>query len=143
MSTPDLQTVRAPRVLRAVAALILLEHGTQKLLGFPPRPDPPAVRSLSWTAGLLELVGGALILGWWARPVAFVRSGEMALACWIAHTPRSFFPVLNGGDAAILYRFRAPLPRSLDAGRAGFGNGRSRQAGSPGNRTYRVNRPIR
>lgn len=130
MSTLELPTVWAPRVLsvlRVVAALIFLEHGTQKLLGFPPHPNPPAVLSLSWTAGVLELVGGALlILGWWTRPVAFVLSGEMAFAYWIAHAPRSFFPVLNGGDAAILYcfvflylAFAGGGPWSLDAWRAG------------------------
>ena len=62
--------------------------------------------SLSWVAGVLELFGGALLaLGLFTRPVAFVLSGEMAFAYWIAHAPQSFFPVLNGGDAAILYCF--------------------------------------
>ena len=109
MNTDQLQAVWAPRilsVLRIVAALIFFEHGTQKLLGFPPTPNPPAFLSLSWIAGALELVGGALLLvGLFTRPVAFVLSGEMAFAYWIAHAPRSFFPVLNGGDAAILYCF--------------------------------------
>jgi putative oxidoreductase len=110
MNADTLQTVWAPRVLsilRIVAALIFMEHGTQKLLGFPPldRPAPEAM-SLSWIAGVLELFGGALLaLGLFTRPVAFVLSGEMAFAYWIAHAPQSFFPVLNGGDAAILYCF--------------------------------------
>ncbi len=130
MNTDQLQAVWAPRilsVLRIVAALIFFEHGTQKLLGFPPTPNPPAFLSLSWIAGALELVGGALLLvGLFTRPVAFVLSGEMAFAYWIAHAPRSPFPVLNGGDAAILYcfvflylAFAGGGPWSLDAMRAG------------------------
>lgn len=103
----------APRmlsVLRIVAALLLLEHGTQKLFGFP-TPNPaaggmPAPFTLIWYAALLEFAGGLLLLfGVFTRPVAFVLSGEMAFAYWIAHAPRSPFPALNGGDAAILYCF--------------------------------------
>ena len=61
---------------------------------------------MSGIAGILELVGGALlVLGLFTRPVAFVLSGEMAVAYWLAHAPQSFFPVNNGGDAAILYCF--------------------------------------
>lgn len=101
----------APRllsVLRIVAALIFLEHGTQKLLGFPPPMNGvgPAAFTLSWFAGVLELVGGSLLLaGLFTRPVAFILSGEMAFAYWLAHAPRNAFPLLNGGDAAVLYCF--------------------------------------
>jgi putative oxidoreductase len=110
MNTHDLETVWAPRllsILRIVAALIFMEHGTQKLLGFPPLDRAaPELLSLSGVAGVLELVGGGLlVLGLFTRPVAFILSGEMAFAYWIAHAPRSFFPVLNDGDAAILYCF--------------------------------------
>jgi putative oxidoreductase len=110
MNTDHLQTVWAPRVLsilRIVVALIFMEHGTQKLLGFPPADRPgPELLSLIGLAGALELVGGALLaLGLFTRPVAFILSGEMAFAYWMAHAPRSFFPVLNDGDAAILYCF--------------------------------------
>jgi putative oxidoreductase len=110
MNADTLQTVWAPRVLsilRIVAALIFMEHGTWKLLGFPPAEGPqPELLSLSGVAGVLELFGGALlVLGLFTRPVAFVLSGEMAFAYWIAHAPRSFFPLLNDGDAAILYCF--------------------------------------
>lgn len=106
----DRLSLWAPRVLsvaRIVAALIFMEHGTQKLLGFPASPNPaPAMMSLSWFAGVLELVGGALLaLGLFTRPVAFILSGEMAFAYFIGHAPRNIFPVLNGGDAAILYCF--------------------------------------
>jgi putative oxidoreductase len=110
MNHDDVQAVWAPRVLsilRIVAALIFMEHGTQKLLGFPPSDSPaPELLSLSGVAGVLELFGGALlVLGLFTRPVAFILSGEMAFAYWIAHAPDSFFPVNNGGDAAILYCF--------------------------------------
>ena len=110
MNTLELETVWAPRMLsllRIVAALIFMEHGTQKLLGFPPSDNPgPALFSLLGLAGVLELVGGLLLLlGLFTRPVAFVLSGQMAFAYWIAHAPQSFFPALNGGDAAILYCF--------------------------------------
>jgi putative oxidoreductase len=110
MNNADLQTVWAPRVLsilRIVAALIFMEHGTQKLFGFPPTDRPgPELFSLIGLAGVLEFVGGALlVLGLFTRPVALVLSGEMAVAYWMAHAPDSFFPALNGGDAAILYCF--------------------------------------
>jgi putative oxidoreductase len=126
MNLNDTLALWAPRVLsilRIVAALIFMLHGTQKLLGFPPHPNPPPIMSLSGIAGVLELVGGPLLLlGLFTRPVAFVLSGEMAFAYWIAHAPRNLFPVLNGGDAAILYCFvflylvfAGPGPWSLDA----------------------------
>ncbi len=110
MNLPELETVWTPRVLsvvRVVSALIFMEHGTQKLLNFPPLAKPlPALFSLSWTAGVLELIGGALlVLGLFTRPVAFILSGQMAFAYWLSHGSRRFFPVLNGGDAAILYCF--------------------------------------
>jgi putative oxidoreductase len=109
MITQEHLRIWAPRmlsILRTVAALIFFEHGTQKLLGFPPTDKPPDVLSLSWISGVFELVGGALLaVGLFTRPVAFVLSGNMAFAYWLAHAPRSFFPVLNGGDAAILYCF--------------------------------------
>jgi putative oxidoreductase len=94
-------------VLRIVTGLIFMEHGTQKILGFPPGSNPqPALFSLFGFAGLLELVGGLLILlGLFTRPVAFLLAGEMAVAYFMGHASRGFFPVNNGGDAAILYCF--------------------------------------
>ena len=96
-------------LMRIVAALIFFEHGTQKLFGFPARAGggaAPELLSMFGVAGMLEIVGGALLLvGLYVRPVAFVLSGMMASAYWIAHAPRSIFPVANGGDAAILYCF--------------------------------------
>jgi putative oxidoreductase len=109
MNIDSLEAVWAPRVLsilRIVAALLFFEHGTTKLLGFPPSDHSPELFSLPWIAGALELVGGALLIaGLFTRPVAFILSGEMAFAYWMAHAPRSAFPVVNGGDAAILFCF--------------------------------------
>lgn len=99
----------APRMLsvvRIVAGLIFLAHGTQKLLGFPASDMNPPVFSIFWFAGLIELVAGTLIaIGLFTRPAAFIASGTMAFAYFIAHAPQNFFPALNGGDAAILYCF--------------------------------------
>jgi len=105
-----LETVWAPRVLsmlRIVSALIFMEHGTQKWLNFPPLGRAaPELASMSGFGGIIELVGGALlVLGLFTRPVAFILSGEMAIAYWWSHAPRAFFPVVNQGDAAILYCF--------------------------------------
>src|SRR3954465_3204244 len=102
----------APRllsVLRIVSGLIFMEHGTQKLLGFPPMAQgmsPPPLLSLMWFGGVLELVGGFLLLiGLFTRCAAFVLAGEMAVAYWMFHAPNSPFPAVNMGDAAILYCF--------------------------------------
>ncbi|MBD8906290.1 DoxX family protein [Methylorubrum zatmanii] len=128
----DLRTVTtswAPRmlsVLRIVAALIFMAHGTQKILGFPASQMNPPLLSLLGAAGLLELIGGALLLiGLFSRPVAFLLSGQMAFAYFMAHAPKSPFPALNGGDAAILFcfvflyiAFAGPGPWSLDAQRS-------------------------
>ena len=107
-----LETVWAPRVLsiaRVVTALIFMAHGTQKLLNFPPRANNapgPDLFSLYGLAGSLEIVGGILLVfGLFTRPVAFILSGEMAFAYWMSHAPRAMYPVLNGGDASILYCF--------------------------------------
>ena len=95
-------------ILRIVAAVLFLEHGAQKLLGFPAAPPNgfPAFLSLIWWQGIIELVGGILLfLGLFTRPVAFILAGDMAFAYWMVHAPKSFYPALNGGDAAILYCF--------------------------------------
>ena len=110
-------------VMRVVFAITFFAHGTQKILGFPASSMNPPVLSLPWTAGMLELVGGALlIVGLFTRPIAFLLSGQMAFAYFLAHAPKGFFPALNGGDAAILFCFgflylvfSGPGPVSLDA----------------------------
>src|SRR5271166_3878082 len=95
-------------VLRIVAGLLFLEHGTGKLLGFPhglPFIDKMPTGLLYFT-GTVELVGGILIaLGLFTRPVAFVLSGFMAVAYFMAHFPMSFFPAINMGELAALYCF--------------------------------------
>jgi len=92
-------------ILRIVAGLLFLEHGLVKLVGFP-APMGAHLPPLMVAAGLIELVGGALItLGLFSRIAAFITSGEMACAYFIAHLPRSFYPTQNGGDAAILFCF--------------------------------------
>ncbi|MCB1478744.1 MAG: DoxX family protein [Tepidamorphaceae bacterium] len=117
-------------VLRIVSALIFMAHGTQKLLGFPASErGMPETFSLMWFGGVLEMVGGALlVIGLFSRPVAFILSGMMAVAYWMFHAPQNFFPTLNGGDAAILFCFvflyiffAGPGPWSVDAKRgSGF-----------------------
>lgn len=94
-------------ILRIAAALLFMQHGTVKLLGFPAAgPENLQLMSLIGVAGLLELLGGALLLvGLFTRPVAFILSGEMAVAYFMAHAPRDFFPINNGGELAALYSF--------------------------------------
>jgi putative oxidoreductase len=84
-----------------------MAHGTEKWLAFPePRESPTVLWSLSGVAGLLELVGGFLLLqGLFTRPVAFVLSGLMASAYFIAHAPDDFWPIVNRGELAALYCF--------------------------------------
>jgi putative oxidoreductase len=93
-------------ILRIMAGLLFLEHGTAKFLGFPPGTATPPMFGLIWFSGLIELVGGALVaLGLFTRPAALIMSGEMAFAYFLSHAPRGFFPMKNGGDAAVLYCF--------------------------------------
>jgi putative oxidoreductase len=97
-------------VLRIVTALLFIEHGTAKLFGFPAMPGPShagALSPLMLIGGLLEVFGGlAILAGFFTRPVAFILSGEMAVAYWAMHVPMGgFFPLSNGGDAAILFCF--------------------------------------
>ena len=115
---------QALSLLRIVASLIFLMHGSAKLIGFPSSEMPqPEVGTLLWIGGVLELVGGLMLLvGLFSRPVAFILSGEMAVAYWMFHAPRSTFPSVNEGEAAILFCFvflliaaAGPGPWSLDA----------------------------
>lgn len=121
-------TAWAPRVLsilRIMAGLLFMEHGLMKLVGFPaPQPGlPDPMPMILMAAGIIELLGGALIaLGLFTRLTAFICSGQMAAAYFMAHMAKGFWPALNGGDAAILYCFvffylvfAGPGPWSLDA----------------------------
>src|SRR5262245_51666360 len=97
-------------LLRIVAALMFITAGTMKLFAFPVGlpPDGGAVSlmSLMGLAGILEAFGGLLmLLGLWTRPVAFILAGEMAFAYFIGHAAGGFWPILNGGQPAILYCF--------------------------------------
>lgn len=99
---------RVLAVLRIMTALLFMEHGTQKVLGFPPSTHamPFHLFSAVGVGGLLELVGGLLVaVGLFTRPTAFVLSGEMAVAYFAVHARRGFFPVLNMGELAVLYCF--------------------------------------
>lgn len=93
-------------LLRIVSALVLFSYGTQKILYFPAAENVPPIGSLSWVAGMLELVFGFfLLIGFKTRPAAFVLSGLMAFAYFIGHFPRGLYPAQNGGVAAILFCF--------------------------------------
>lgn len=97
---------RTLSLLRVMTGLLFMQHGLSKLFGFPSAAIHPAFGTLLWYAGVLECFGGALVaLGLLTRPVAFLLSGEMAIAYFRVHASRSFFPILNGGEAAVLYCF--------------------------------------
>ena len=113
-------------LLRAVVGFIFITHGTAKLFGFPSGDNPaplPDFMTQRWFAGVLEAFGGALIMaGVLTRPIAFLLSGQMAVAYFQAHFPRSFWPTVNGGVSAALYSFiffyiffAGPGPWSVDA----------------------------
>lgn len=119
----DRHSSRMLSVLRIVTALLFLSHGMSKILGIPMSSASfPQPWTLLWVAGMLELIGGALLLiGLLSRPVAFLLAGEMAVAYWLVHAPDNFWPVLNNGEAAILFCFiflyvffRGPGPWSVD-----------------------------
>ncbi len=94
-------------IVRIVVGLLFLEHGASKLFGFPtPAMAQPVMWSLLWFQGVIEVAGGALFaIGLLTRCVAFILAGDMAFAYFMAHAPKSLFPMLNGGDAAILFCF--------------------------------------
>ena len=97
---------QALAVLRIVAGLLFLLHGTQKVIGFPATEMSPPLMSLFGVGGLIEIVTGILIIiGLFTRPAAFIASGQMAVAYWMVHAPGNLFPSNNGGDAAILFCF--------------------------------------
>jgi putative oxidoreductase len=110
-------------IMRIMVALLFLQHGLSKYFGFPQAHDPFPVLSMVWFAALIELVGGILVaLGLFTRIAAFIMSGQMAVGYFLFHAPKSFFPILNYGDAAILYCFvflyfvfAGAGPLSLDA----------------------------
>ena len=96
-------------ILRMIIGLLYMEHGLAKVVGFPLQPNHKAYELFTLNPGiqgLLELVGGLLLaFGLFTRPVAFVLAGNMAVAYFMAHAPKGFFPLLNGGELAIVYCF--------------------------------------
>ena len=110
MPSDNLSRVWAPRllsVLRVITAFLFMAHGTQKMFGFPAEAKSPFdLFSLMGLAGVLEVFGGLLMLiGLFTRPVAFVLSGFMAVAYFMAHAPQGFWPLVNRGELAALYSF--------------------------------------
>lgn len=114
-------------VLRIITALLFFAHGSAKLLGFPfvEGMTGTPITSLGGIAGILEIVGGILlVIGLFSRLTAFILSGEMALAYFMAHAPQNFHPILNKGELAIMFCFvflyiaaAGPGPWSVDASR--------------------------
>jgi putative oxidoreductase len=98
----------APRmlsILRIITGLLFMQHGMQKLFGLI-GGQPVPVMSMPGIAGVLEFFGGLLIaIGLFTRPVAFILAGEMAVAYFLIHAPRGFWPVINKGELAVLYCF--------------------------------------
>ena len=93
-------------ILRIVIGLLFLQHGLSKVFNFPAPSPVPSLSGLLILAAFLETVGAALFLvGAYTRIVAFILSGEMAFAYFMAHAPRSFYPVVNAGELAVLFSF--------------------------------------
>ena len=112
-------TPRALSVLRIIMGLMIIQHGMAKILGFPAVASFANLSpfSLIGAAGLIELIGGALlIVGLLTRPVAFIISGEMAFAYFMAHAPKDFYPLINGGTLAIMFCFTCLYLSTAGAG---------------------------
>jgi len=112
-------TPRALSVLRIITGLMIIEHGMGKIFHFPALPAYANIQPLSLlgAAGFIELIGGALlIVGLWTQPAAFILSGEMAIAYFMVHAPKSFFPLINGGTLAIIYCFACLYLSTAGAG---------------------------
>jgi putative oxidoreductase len=116
----------SPEILsltRIAFGITFVEHGTQKLFSFPLEPVGGLGPGMLLFVGLLETIcGGLVALGLFTRIAAFLLSGEMAIGYWLLHVPRSFYPILNGGEIMVLYSFaflyfaaKGPGPWSLDA----------------------------
>ena len=104
MPIPATWSARLLSVMRIIVALVFFSHGISKFFGLPPFPMP--MTPLLTAAGVLEVVGGGLlIVGLFTRPVAFVLSGMSAVAYFMVHLPQGPFPIANGGEAAVLYCF--------------------------------------
>ena len=100
-------TAQLLSTLRIMSGLLFLQHGTTKYLNIPASPmNNASPLTMGGAAGLIELIGGVLIvIGLFTRPTAFILSGTMAVAYFYAHAPKGFFPLVNGGELAVLYCF--------------------------------------
>ncbi|MBJ7411981.1 MAG: DoxX family protein [Phenylobacterium sp.] len=117
--SPSRFTPQAITALRVVTGLLFIGHGLVKLAGFPEgaQPGMQPLLSLFGVGAVIEVVTGALVvLGLFTRPAAFVASGQMAVAYFMFHAPSSFYPVLNGGEPAILFTFIFLLLSTTGAG---------------------------
>ena len=93
-------------LLRMVAGFLFFQHGLQKLFGIPGTQPPVDVMTQAGLAGIIELIGGTLIaIGLFTSPVAFIASGEMAVAYFQVHAPRAYWPMMNGGELPALFSF--------------------------------------
>ncbi|MBI3941226.1 MAG: DoxX family protein [Acidobacteria bacterium] len=112
-------------LLRLIAAFLFWQYGAQKFLGWLGR-EPVPFFELRWFAGVLEFWGSILMaLGWFTRPVAFLLCGEMAVAYFISHAPRGFWPILNGGQPAVFFCFIYLLLWTAGPGRLALDNVRA------------------
>jgi putative oxidoreductase len=119
-------------LLRIVVAILFMQHGGQKLLNYPPGHGVVPLQSLMGVAGILELGGGALLLvGFFTRPVAFILSGQMAFAYFMAHAKQGFWPVQNGGELAVLYCFLFLYLSAAGAGALSIDSFRKRRNPAP------------
>jgi putative oxidoreductase len=106
-------------ILRIVIGLMFFAHGSAKLFGFPqpPATGMPAMGTLFWFQGVIEVAGGALFaLGLFNRPLAFFLAGDMAVAYFMAHAPKDFYPLINGGTLAIMFCFTCLFLSTAGAG---------------------------
>ncbi len=118
-------------LLRLVTALLFIQHGLIKLFGFPPggQPGVQEVGTLFWIGGVIELVCSVMVLlGLWTRLFAFIAAGEMAVAYWMFHAPKSLYPALNMGEGAILFCFIFLYLAAAGAGAWSIDSGRVRNA---------------
>ncbi len=122
-------TAQAYAALRIVTGLLLLWHGTQKLFGFPKEIGVEVPAFIVYVAGPIELIGGILVaIGLFTRPAAFLCSGLMASAYWMAHGTKHLFPLINGGELAVLYCFVFLFIAANGAGIWSADRGRTAQA---------------
>jgi putative oxidoreductase len=93
-------------LLRIITGVLFMFHGSQKLLGWPLEPVAGLPAFITYVAGPIELIGGTLVaIGLLTRWAAFVCSGQMAVAYWLAHGSKAFFPIMNGGELALVFCF--------------------------------------